>query len=224
MKAKRNETIRELRKIIGRTQEEFAAMIGASKDTVVSWELGRNKLSAQFARRIAFATGAEEEPLLRGRGPLTGYAPRAGRQPFTAEFFERHRKSYWGRTDEEAARTHYKHCADALKLLFLAATKPRGAKIRHRLPGVVDSFIQWCERTREDFQLEDQIDELLKERSHELEIRHSYGEWREMQKTDPEACRTMGFEDDPTKSDSEVLTRTRKVMPLWLPGRGMRGG
>jgi transcriptional regulator with XRE-family HTH domain len=96
MKTKPNQAIREVRKIIGRTQGEFAAMIGASKDAVASWEPSRNKLSPQFARRIALATGVEEAGLLRGRGPLTSYIPFAGHPPFTAETFERHRGGYWG--------------------------------------------------------------------------------------------------------------------------------
>jgi transcriptional regulator with XRE-family HTH domain len=57
---KPNEALRELRQIIGRTQGEFAAMIGASKDAVASWEIGRNQLSPPFARRIALAMGVEE--------------------------------------------------------------------------------------------------------------------------------------------------------------------
>ena len=67
MKTRANEAIRQLRRIIGRTQGEFAAMIGASKDAVASWETGRNRLSRQFARRIAFATGVEEGAAARGR-------------------------------------------------------------------------------------------------------------------------------------------------------------
>ena len=34
----RNEAVRALRKTIGLNQAEFAEMIGASKDAVVSWE------------------------------------------------------------------------------------------------------------------------------------------------------------------------------------------
>ena len=67
-KTKPNRAIRELRNIIGRTQGEFAAMIGASKDAVASWETGRNRLSEPFAPRMAFATGVDAKALLRGRG------------------------------------------------------------------------------------------------------------------------------------------------------------
>src|SRR5437764_1384239 len=108
-----NKALKELRKIIGCTQGEFAAMIGASKDAVVSWEVGRNKLSESFARRIDLVTGAEAKPLLRGKGPLTCLGPRRVREPFTAEAFERHSTSYWGRSDEAAVRQHFRNCADA---------------------------------------------------------------------------------------------------------------
>jgi transcriptional regulator with XRE-family HTH domain len=222
MKTKPNKAIRELRKIIGQTQGELATMIGASKDAVASWEIGRNRLSPQFARRIAFATGAKADELMRGHGPLSTYIPFVGHPPFTAETFEGHRGSYWGRSDEGAARQHLKHCVDALGLLFLAAAKPGGDTIRYRLPAVVDSFIQWCERTREDFQLDPQIQEQLEQRKQKLVINHTYREWRRMQQENPGTCRIMGFRDDPRKSDDENLRLETETIPLWRPGHSMR--
>jgi transcriptional regulator with XRE-family HTH domain len=222
MKTKPNEAIRELRKIIGRTQGEFAALIGASKDAVASWETGRNQLSPPFARRIAFATGVDEEGLLRGRGPLTRCEAFAGRRPFTAAAFEHHRGSYWGRSDEAAARQHLKHCADALGLMLLAAAKPGRGKVRYRLPGVVDSFIQWCERTREDFELDAEIQAQLEQRKAKLAVNHTYGQWRRMQQEDPAACRFMGFKDNPRKSGQENLRLEVETVPLWRPGYPMR--
>jgi len=214
--------MKELRKIIGRTQGEFAAMIGASKDAVASWETGRNRLSRQFARRIAFATGVEEGALLRGSGPLRCYVPFAGRQAFTQASFDQYRKSYWGRSEEAAARQHLRNCVDALGLLFMAAAQPHG-RTRYRLPGVLDSFLQWCERTRKEFHLEPEIQKLLEQRKAKLVINHTYGQWRQMQKEDPGACRFMGFKDDPTKSDKENLQLKAETIPVWLPGRSMRG-
>jgi transcriptional regulator with XRE-family HTH domain len=214
MKTKPNHAIREVRKIIGRTQGELAAMIGASKDAVASWETGRNKLSPQFARRIAFATGVGEDELLRERGPLTCYVPMAGRSHFTAAMFERYRQSYWGRTDEAAARQHLRNCVDALGLLFVAASRPGRARIRYRLPAVVDSFIQWCERTREDFQLDEPIEEQLQQRKAKLVLNHTYREWRRMQQEDPSMCRQMGFKDDPQKSDGENLSLEMETVPI----------
>ncbi|MEI8045458.1 MAG: helix-turn-helix transcriptional regulator [Verrucomicrobiota bacterium] len=222
MKMRANQAIRELRKIIGRTQGEFAAMIGASKDAVASWETGRNKLSRQFARRIAFATGVEEGALLRGGGPLRCYVPFAGRQAFTEASFEQYRKSYWGRSEQAASRQHLRNCVDALGLLFMAAAQPHG-RTRYRLPGVVDSFRQWCERTGEDFHLEPEIQKLLEQRKAKLVINHTYGQWRQMQKDNPAACRLMGFKDDPTKSDKENLQLEAETIPVWQPGHSMRG-
>ena len=71
MKTKLNQTLWELRRILGLTQAEFATMIGASKDTVASWDAGRNRLSLAFARRIAFATGVDEGSLPEGKRPPT---------------------------------------------------------------------------------------------------------------------------------------------------------
>ena len=88
MQTKPNRAIRELRQIIERTQGEFAAMIGVLKDAVASRETGRNRLSDQFARRMAFATGVGAKALLRGRGPLTCYVPFRGQEPFSKAAFD----------------------------------------------------------------------------------------------------------------------------------------
>ena len=59
---------------------------------------------------------------------MTNNLPLKGQVPFTAETFAEHRQSYWGRSDEAAARNHYGHCADALQLLFVAAARTGGGK------------------------------------------------------------------------------------------------
>jgi hypothetical protein len=41
---------------------------------------------------------------------------------------------------------------------------------------VLESFIEWCEQTRKDFQLEPAIDQLLAERKGEVVVSQSYGE------------------------------------------------
>ena len=101
--------------------------------------------------------------------------------------------------------------------------RPRG-KVRHRLPGVVDSFIQWCERAREDFQLSEEIEAQLRQRKAKLVLNHTYRQWRAMQKDDPTMCRMMGFKDDPRKSDSENLQLGAETIPIWRPGHPMRRG
>lgn len=223
MKTKPNKAIRELRKTLGQTQGEFAVMVGASKDTVTSWELGRNKLSTTMARRIAFATGAKEAELLRGHGPLTTYIPFVGHPPLTALTVTEYRKTYWGRTTEAASRHHFGHCVDALRLLFVAAGRPGRGNADYRLPGVLNSFIDWCEQTREGFHLDPQIQEQLEQRKRKFTMNRPYREWRAMQTEDSEVCRAMGFQDDPTKPDDEYLELSMDTIPLWRPGLAMRG-
>ena len=69
----------------------------------------------------------------------------------------------------------------------LAATKASGGKIRYRLPAVLDSFIDWCDQTREDFKLGQLIDEELTKRQFKAGLTLTYGEWRRMKKEDPAA-------------------------------------
>lgn len=218
MKTKANESIRELRRILGQTQQEFAAMIGASKDTVVSWETGRNKLSAGMARRIAFTTGVDEESMLAGRGMPTVTMPVLGRRGYTAEDYARYGGTTKGRSDEAGARHHLKHCEDTLELLLLAAARAG----RGRLPGVLHSFIEWSEGVRKEFELGAAIDEQLERRKSKAGVTLTQGEWRRLARTEAARLRAMGFKDDPRKGGEEPLRLEVEVRPGWAPGRRMQ--
>jgi DNA-binding XRE family transcriptional regulator len=222
MKTKPNQAVRQVRGILDQTQAEFAAMIGVTRDAVVSWELGRNKLSRKFARRIALATGVDEKVLLRGRGPVTVYHPFAKDRLFTVERYREHRQTYWGRTDETAARHHYCNCADALELLLVAAARSGKGKESCQLPAVVDSFVAWCRETTEDFGLDEQILKQLDQRKNTVPLTKSYAEWRRMAKEQPGVCRIWRFQDDPRKSDAESLRLEAEMSPVWKPGYDMR--
>jgi len=198
-------------------------MIGASKDTVVSWETGRNKLSPAFARRIAFATGVDEQSLLLNLNTL--FFQEEGRSApgiYTAEAFEHYRQTVRGRSDEQGARHHLRNCADALELLFMAATTSGGGKVRYRLPAVLDSFMRWCEQTREDFKLGPAIAEQLGKRKFKAGVTQTYGEWRAMHQRDPAALKAAGFKDDRRKRDEDALRLELELVPGWAPGRSMR--
>jgi len=213
------ERIRELRRILGLTQAEFATLIGASKDTVASWETGRNRLSAGMARRIALVTGVYDGSLLKPSGPLLTDA--VSRRPFTLEEFRRHQKTFWGAPDEKKISGHLARCSDALELLFRAAATANGEGGASRLPGVLDSFIQWCKETRTAFRLEKEIDAQLGQREVKVELTKSYGQWREMAKTDPKMARRMGFKDKAGKDEQETLTLSAAMFPVWMPGHSM---
>ena len=217
MKKQPNEGIRALRKIIGQTQAKFAAMIGVSKDAVVSWEAGRNQVSATFARRIALVTGADGKMLHLGVSVPMSQAEDS--HFYTAEDFKRHQQTEWG---EEACARQREHCADTLELLMLAAAKPGGDKIRHRLPGVMDSFMQWCERTREDFQLGPQIEAQLEPRRQKVGITQPFHYWRRVNQETPEELKASGYVDDPAKGDQEELRLVLELVPGWAPGRSMK--
>ncbi len=102
-----------------------------------------------------------------------------------------------------------------------AAAKPGRGKLRGRLPGLVDSFIQWCEEARRDFKLEREIDEQLAKRKFKAGVTQTYGEWRRMARQDPEALKAAGFRDSAGKADGERLRLELELAPDWAPGRRM---
>lgn len=220
MKTRANEPIRELRRILELTQAAFATLLGVSKDTVASWETGRNGVSAGMARRMALVTGADERSLRKPGGPLLTLA--VPRRPFTVEEFRRHQKGFWGAPTGEQMARHLERCGDALELLFRAAATTGGEEGISRLAGVLDSFIQWCQQTRKDFQLAKAIDAQLERRKGRLELNKSYGQWREMARTDPGMARRMGFHDDVEKDPHDVLKLSIETIPIWMPGHNMR--
>jgi transcriptional regulator with XRE-family HTH domain len=215
-----NKSIRALRKLLGMIQPEFAATVGVSKDAVVSWENGRNELSASFARRIALITGASATSLMEGEGELKTERP--PRVPYTLEEYEWHRKKIWGPTPEACARRHLGIAADTLELLLMAAAKTGAETGPTHLPGVMDSFNQWCKQTAVDFELEPALESALEQRKGDLTLSKSYGQWRAIAKEDPKMARRFGFKDDANKGDGETLTLSMETVPVWAPGWDMR--
>lgn len=216
---KPNEAVRTLRKIIGLTQAEFALLLGASKDAVVSWELGRNELSATWARRIALVTGVDGE-MLRRRISVP-FSQAGDVHVYTKEDFERHQRTEWS-TSDEAQAERLARCQDALELLFRAAGRAEGNPPRRRLPGVLDSFMQWCESAREDFKLGPAIDEQLAQRRFRAGMTRPYRDWRAMARANPEELKAAGFVDDPSRGDGEELRLELELVPGWVPGRSMK--
>jgi hypothetical protein len=88
---------------------------------------------------------------------------------------------------------------------------------------VVDSFIQWCEQTRKDFELDPGIQAQLEQRKRPFALNQTYKAWRTKLKEDPTVCRMMGFKEDPQKRDDEYLRLEMETVPIWRPGYSMRG-
>jgi DNA-binding XRE family transcriptional regulator len=99
--------VAKLREILGKTQAQFAVMLGVSRDTIVSVENGRNRLRPGLAARIHIATGVNQVNLLENTGVLmTGDQDPYGRgiSEYTRESFEEWRNNVFYEGDDPAGR------------------------------------------------------------------------------------------------------------------------
>jgi len=147
----------EFRRQIGKSQSQFAAMLGVSKHTIISVENGRNRLSPKLARRIRIATGApvENESNLE----FLDWWVKEKR-------FDKWREQF--KSDEKTAQARFDGLAYWIGLVFKAAGRPGVAGNRDRLPAVYLSLVEWLDETRTTFKLENEIDDLLEQEPHWL--------------------------------------------------------
>lgn len=146
--------VAQLRHTIGKSQSQFAAMIGASKHTIISLENRRNGLSRNLAKRIEIATGAN---LLGGKleSPFK-------ESDYTPDDFKRWRDKF-SQTNRAAALKQFDEMKTWLKVLFLAAGKSGRAGNRDRLPAVSLSLAEWLNEARQKFKLVDEIERVLED-------------------------------------------------------------
>jgi hypothetical protein len=191
-------------------------MVGTTRDAVASWECGRNRLSLKFARLIHTSTGAAVAPLLNGNDvPLSMF----GRRPYSKADFDSWRKRHH-EEDPNIALRRARLGAGALEVLFLAAARPGSGKVKERIAAVSQSFLEWCEQTREDFKLANQIDEVLSQRKFKDRLTMTWGDWR---KDGSMYAPYYGFKEDKRKPDDEDLTLEIQAWPSWVPGGDMTG-
>ncbi len=147
----------EFRRQIGKSQSQFAAMLGVSKHTIISVENGRNRLSPKLARRIRIATGApvENDSNLEF---LDWWAKE--------KRFDKWREQF--KSDEKTAQSRFDGLAYWIKLALRAAGRPGVAGNRDRLPAVYLSLVEWLDETRTTFKLENEIDDILEAEPHFL--------------------------------------------------------
>jgi transcriptional regulator with XRE-family HTH domain len=156
----------DFRKAIGKSQTQFAAMLGVSKHTIISVENDRNRLSPKLAHRIRIATGApigSESDL-----DLLEWWVREKR-------FDTWRQKF--KSDEASAQARFEDLSCWIRLVFRAAARSGVAGIRDRLPAVYLSMQEWLEETRTTFKLEPEIDSILEEETRHLEA----GYWTDAQ-------------------------------------------
>ena len=154
--------LKKLRKILGQTQKQFAALVGVSVPLVKMVESGQQPLAQKFNEAIRVATGAS---LWKRDGPVFG-CPSAGwsplpngkivlggwgyRHPYTRKTFD-----WWQRhqTGKAAALEDWKQIAPILKRLYLVAAEPGVAGVKPRLAALDASLWAWVWKADEDFQL-----------------------------------------------------------------------
>ena len=82
--------------------------------------------------------------------------------------------------------------------------------------------MQWCEQAREDFKLGPEVDAQLAGRRFRAGMTQAYRDWRAMARGNPEGLKAAGFQDDPSRGDTEQLRLELELMPGWAPGRSMQ--
>lgn len=138
----------ELRKITGKSQSQFATMIGVSKDTIISVENGRNQLSENLANRIFWSTGVQ----IDRDTTLNQFRKRK----FTPEKFNLWRLKTLP-SSEAAALSCFEEMSPFLKALLLAAAKPGRAGNRDRFPALRVALSEWLIEMANKFKLHDEL-------------------------------------------------------------------
>jgi transcriptional regulator with XRE-family HTH domain len=137
--------IRDLRKIIGKSQREFGLSIGVSPSAMKRIENNDLSLSRRVAYKIELEAGIDREALLRGT-----LRAKDGQQ-YTAPFYEFWKEVTW--QDENVAAFF----ASRLEPLLVAAAV--GSKKRMWL--VIGEILETLDRCRTRFNLQRPIDAIL---------------------------------------------------------------
>jgi hypothetical protein len=150
--------------------------------------------------------------------PMSGAADA---QVYTKADFERHQQSELGMTPAATARRR-EHCLDTMTLLLEAAARASEDKAGQRWPGLLDSFMQWGESARKDFDLGPALDALLEQRRFRAGMTQEYRDWRAMARGHPDGLAAAGFKDDLNRGEREELRLELELVPQWAPGRSMK--
>lgn len=144
------QSLKNLRKTIGKSQQDFAELIGVSLDLIKSVESGRAPVTRKLATKIQVATAAvigesrigangfgEFEPL-KNNAVICGWK-KGGVVPFTIKAFFYYRQSVRPDRDDLVKR---------LKIICQAATA------KNKIESLRWSFIEWAQDAIERFNLD----------------------------------------------------------------------
>jgi transcriptional regulator with XRE-family HTH domain len=163
--ASHRHVLRDLRRTIGKTQAQFAQMIGVQPITVNRIENGSlKKISPHLAVRIQVATGISITELTKGpRGKLID----SFGHTYSNETFSRWEKALKP-ASEEGAKEAAKKFHWWLEILLRAAARCRGG---HGYNGAIAMLIQSMEKIRRNFGLGKVVDTMLGEYEPPMEWR-----------------------------------------------------
>lgn len=162
--------VAELREFTGMSQVQFAAMLGVSRETIISVENGRNRLSRGLAKRFRFGAGVDDSELLDGRRMLLDMDG----NPYSADSFRRWQDQYPELKDgtqkserDRLALASFDFLKSWIELIFIAATRS-GVGGRNRFPNVLKSLEAWMEEVCLECKLGNEIKTVLEEWGHSV--------------------------------------------------------
>jgi transcriptional regulator with XRE-family HTH domain len=155
-RGEKNKWLPKLRAVIGKSQMQFAAMIGENRRTIINIENGRKRLDGIVGSKILMATGADAGAYLRGRNRLQDIAG----ADYTHGSFINWRDNYSG-TDEKSLNRFFEQASDSLHLILRAAIKC--GKPKNHMPALKRSFMDWCLESVKNFQLKNSLDAIILE-------------------------------------------------------------
>ena len=153
--------MKQLRSILGKTQQQVAAMLGVHHGYIRLVESGAKPFTRDLAFRIHNCTGASLFRLgLRGKGKsrkgilelLSNGEVHCGRtrRSYTREDFDKHLQTVTG---SETLEQMALDSAYLLLRMFTAADKPGVAGVGHRLRTLQRSLWRWMRDNNEKFRL-----------------------------------------------------------------------
>jgi DNA-binding XRE family transcriptional regulator len=150
-KPKLTHQIRRLREIVGKSQRDFARMIGLAVSSLQRIELGTLKLSLAVAWRIRAVTDVDIECLTRVGRPIK----HASGEDYTREHFERAQWRFRSRAMGHECEYVIAELCDRIGILLRAAVS------RRRFPLVASDLWAAIDKLRKAYALERLTNELL---------------------------------------------------------------
>lgn len=166
-KPKFDHPLRHIRKAANLTQEQFAKLLGISKDTIQSIENDRLKMSSELALKVRHQTGCslsgEENKEGRTVYKISAYSPHT-LKPYTAQDYNEHREllRQFSEKDFEERVIAAVRCMD---LLLRSASRQSNGTVL----AILNDFEQFVSKSFETYHLDSHLNGLLRDTWNQIE-------------------------------------------------------